>query len=129
MTEALDHDVLAEVAEPGEVVLRVDDLHVSFGSEAGRVQAVRGLSYELRAGRTTAIVGESGSGKSVSAMALLGLLPDSARISGSVRLGDRELIGRSDTEMSRIRGNEIAMIFQDPLSSLTPVFTLSLIHI
>ncbi|WP_279102995.1 ABC transporter ATP-binding protein [Gordonia bronchialis] len=123
MTEALDHDVLAEVAEPGEVVLRVDDLHVSFGSEAGRVQAVRGLSYELRAGRTTAIVGESGSGKSVSAMALLGLLPDSARISGSVRLGDRELIGRSDTEMSRIRGNEIAMIFQDPLSSLTPVFT------
>ncbi|MGV9794929.1 MULTISPECIES: dipeptide ABC transporter ATP-binding protein [unclassified Gordonia (in: high G+C Gram-positive bacteria)] len=106
-----------------DVVLEVGDLRVSFGSEAGRVEAVRGLSYELRSGKTTAIVGESGSGKSVSAMAVLGLLPDTARIDGSVRLRDRELIGLSDKDMSSIRGQEISMIFQDPLSSLTPVFT------
>ncbi|MET9198999.1 ABC transporter ATP-binding protein [Gordonia sp. NPDC003585] len=106
-----------------DVVLKVRDLRVSFGSEAGRVEAVRGLSYELRSGKTTAIVGESGSGKSVSAMAVLGLLPDTALIDGSVRLRDRELIGLSDKDMSSIRGQEISMIFQDPLSSLTPVFT------
>ncbi|MCH5641630.1 ABC transporter ATP-binding protein [Gordonia sp. ABSL49_1] len=106
-----------------DVVLEVGDLRVSFGSEAGRVEAVRGLSYELRSGKTTAIVGESGSGKSVSAMAVLGLLPDTALIDGSVRLRDRELIGLSDKDMSSIRGQEISMIFQDPLSSLTPVFT------
>ncbi|MDL9937482.1 dipeptide ABC transporter ATP-binding protein [Gordonia sp. ABSL1-1] len=123
---SLDTEILADAVgtpEHGDVVLSVADLTVSFGSEAGRVDAVRGLSYDLRAGMTTAIVGESGSGKSVSAMAILGLLPDSARVGGSVRLHGRELNGRSDKEMSTIRGREIAMVFQDPLSSLTPVFT------
>ncbi|MCR5980155.1 dipeptide ABC transporter ATP-binding protein [Gordonia jinghuaiqii] len=104
-------------------LLSVRDLRVDFGSEAGIVDAVRGLSFDLRPGRTTAIVGESGSGKSVSAMAVLGLLPESARVSGSVTLRGRELIGLSDKEMSAIRGQDIAMVFQDPLSSLTPVYT------
>ncbi|GAB92475.1 ABC transporter ATP-binding protein [Gordonia rhizosphera] len=106
-----------------EPVLSVRDLDVEFGSEAGRVHAVRGVSFDLAAGSATAIVGESGSGKSVTALGVLGLLPDTARMSGSVRLRGRELIGLDDVAMSKVRGNEIAMIFQDPLSSLTPVFT------
>lgn len=103
-------------------VLSVKDLNVSFPSEAGRVDAVRGISYDLYPGKTLGIVGESGSGKSVSSMAVMGLLPETARITGSAMLDGRELIGLSDRELSKIRGKEIAMIFQDPLSSLTPVF-------
>ncbi|WP_232660322.1 ABC transporter ATP-binding protein [Pseudonocardia sp. TRM90224] len=104
-------------------VLTVSNLSVSFPSEAGRVDAVRGLSYEIATGEVLGIVGESGSGKSVSSMAVMGLLPGSARISGSVRFRDTELIGKPDVELSRIRGRRIAMVFQDPLSALTPVFT------
>ena len=110
-------------AGTGTPLLAVEDLHVTFGSEAGDVRAVRGISYELHAGEVLGIVGESGSGKSVSSMAILGLLPDNARVSGSVRLAGRELLGLDDKAMSDIRGKEIAMVFQDPLSSLTPVFT------
>lgn len=104
-------------------VLTVADLHVSFGTEAGRLDAVRGLSFDLTAGSTLAIVGESGSGKSVSAAAILGLLPETATVRGSVTLRGRELTTLDDAAMSAFRGNDIAMIFQDPLSSLTPVFT------
>jgi peptide/nickel transport system ATP-binding protein len=104
-------------------LLDVNDLHVTFGSEAGAVTAVRGLSYVVNAGEVLAIVGESGSGKSVSSLAMMGLLPTKARITGSVRFQGRELLGLSDKEMSRIRGDKISMIFQDPLSALTPVYT------
>ncbi|MCG7632998.1 ABC transporter ATP-binding protein [Gordonia McavH-238-E] len=104
-------------------VIEVRDLRVDFDTEAGALNAVRGLDLELRSGRTTALVGESGSGKSVSALAVLGLLPDAARVSGSVTLRGRELVGLPDRDFSAIRGSEIAMVFQDPLSSLTPVFT------
>ncbi|MEV8095030.1 ABC transporter ATP-binding protein [Kitasatospora sp. NPDC085879] len=104
-------------------VLEVRDLHVSFPSEAGEVRAVRGVSYSVRPGEVLGIVGESGSGKSVSSMAVLGLLPDTAAISGSVRLGGRELLGLSDAELSGIRGKDIGMVFQDPLSALTPVYS------
>ncbi|GED99248.1 dipeptide ABC transporter ATP-binding protein [Gordonia crocea] len=104
-------------------LLAVSDLRVAFGSEAGRVDAVRGLDLTVERGRTLAIVGESGSGKSASALAIMGLLPDAASVAGSARLNGRELIGLDDKALSEIRGNEIAMIFQDPLSSLTPVFT------
>jgi peptide/nickel transport system ATP-binding protein len=121
-----ESDVLADPGRPGEPaapLLEVDALEVSFPSEDGRVRAVRGLSYRVAPGEVLGIVGESGSGKSVSSLAVMGLLPPSARISGSIRLRGRELLGLSDTELSRIRGRRIAMIFQDPLSALTPVYT------
>ncbi|MFI6443230.1 dipeptide ABC transporter ATP-binding protein [Kitasatospora sp. NPDC050543] len=104
-------------------VLEVSDLHVSFPSEAGPVRAVRGVSYAVRPGEVLGIVGESGSGKSVSSMAVLGLLPESARITGSIKLAGRELLGLNDTQLSEIRGKEIGMVFQDPLSALTPVYS------
>jgi peptide/nickel transport system ATP-binding protein len=121
-----DQDVLADPNRPQESaapLLEVSDLEVSFPSENGRARAVRGLSYRVAPGEVLGIVGESGSGKSVSSMAVMGLLPPSARISGSIRLQGQELLGLSDTELSRIRGRRIAMVFQDPLSALTPVYT------
>ncbi|MGI5127755.1 dipeptide ABC transporter ATP-binding protein [Pseudonocardia sp. CA-107938] len=107
----------------GEPILTVRDLEVSFPSEAGTVRAVRGVDLDLYPGRTLGIVGESGSGKSVTSMAIMGLLPEYASIKGSILLGGRELLGLDDKEMSRVRGRELGMIFQDPLSSLTPIFT------
>ncbi|MFC1442512.1 ABC transporter ATP-binding protein [Streptacidiphilus sp. N1-10] len=105
-------------------LLEVSDLHVSFPSEAGPVKAVRGVSYSVRPGEVLGIVGESGSGKSVSSMAVLGLLPDSADVRGSIRMDGRELLGLNDAKMSKIRGKDIAMVFQDPLSALTPVYSI-----
>ena len=102
----------------GEVLLTVKDLHVNFGSLA----AVRGVSYEVRRGETLGIVGESGSGKSVSSMAVMGLLPKTAKIRGSVQFKGEDLLGRSDRVMSDVRGKKIAMIFQDPMTSLDPVY-------
>ncbi|APT85010.1 dipeptide ABC transporter ATP-binding protein [Corynebacterium aquilae] len=103
-------------------VLSVRDLNVSFPSEAGVVNAVRGVNFDLYPGKTLGIVGESGSGKSVTSMAIMGLLPGYANITGSVELSGRQILGLSDEKMSDIRGKEIGMIFQDPLSALTPVF-------
>ncbi len=111
-------------AASGDAVLEVRDLSVAFPSEAGAVEAVRGVSYRLRRGEVLGIVGESGSGKSVSAMAVLGLLPETAQVSGSIRLDGRELLGLHDDEMSKIRGKSMAMVFQDPLSALTPVYSI-----
>ena len=116
-TEATRRDA---VPDP---VLEVTDLSVSFPSEQGRVTAVRKLSYQIAAGEVLGIVGESGSGKSVSSLAVMGLLPPQAKVTGSIRFRGRELLGRSDAELSRFRGKRIAMIFQDPLSALTPVYT------
>jgi peptide/nickel transport system ATP-binding protein len=107
----------------GHEVLRVSDLTVSFPTEGGVLTAVRGMSYTLARGEVLGIVGESGSGKSVSALGVMGLLPASARASGSVRFHGRELLGLGDGELSSIRGRGISMVFQDPLSSLTPVYT------
>ncbi|MFB9907444.1 ABC transporter ATP-binding protein [Allokutzneria oryzae] len=104
-------------------LLEVTDLDVSFPSEDGRVRAVRGLSYRVDRGEVLGIVGESGSGKSVSSLAVMGLLPPQAKITGSIRFQGKELLGRSDRELSQIRGKRIAMVFQDPLSALTPVYT------
>ncbi|RJL34426.1 ABC transporter ATP-binding protein [Bailinhaonella thermotolerans] len=104
-------------------VLEVSDLNVTFGSGTDAVRAVRGVDYSIAPGEVLGIVGESGSGKSVTSLAVMGLLPDDARVSGSVRLHGQELIGRRDKEMTRLRGKAISMVFQDPLSALTPVYT------
>lgn len=108
----------------GDPIMQVRDLHVSFATEAGICHAVRGVNFDLWRGRTLGIVGESGSGKSVTALSLIGLLDDNAEVRGSVRMNGVELIGRSDEQMSTIRGENIAMVFQDPLSALTPMFTI-----
>ncbi len=113
-------------AEPGgrggDPVLTVRDLHVSFPSESGPVPVVRGLDLEVRRGEVLAIVGESGSGKSVSSLAVMGLLPDGARVRGSIELNGTELLGLSDRELSRVRGAAVSMVFQDPLTALTPIY-------
>ncbi len=111
-------------APQGDPIMQVRDLHVSFATEAGVCRAVRGVNFDLWRGRTLGIVGESGSGKSVTALSLIGLLDDNAKVEGSIRMNGVELIGRSDEEMSTIRGENIAMVFQDPLSALTPMFTI-----
>ncbi|WP_276781759.1 ABC transporter ATP-binding protein [Actinomyces gerencseriae] len=104
-------------------LLEVVDLAVSFPSEDGRVSAVRGVNLSVARGEVLALVGESGSGKSVTSTAVMGLLDESAEVSGSVRLHGTELLGRSDAYMSKIRGVQVSMVFQDPLSALTPVYT------
>jgi peptide/nickel transport system ATP-binding protein len=108
---------------PAGAVLSVRDLNVRFNTENGVVHAVRGIDFDLMPGKTLGIVGESGSGKSVTSMAIMGLLPETAEVTGSVRLKGNELLGLSDKAMCRFRGNDLAMVFQDPLSSLTPVYT------
>ena len=102
-------------------VLEVRDLVVHFPTHDGVVKAVDGVSLELHRGETLGIVGESGSGKSVSSLAIMGLLPKSAKVSGSIRFRGKELVGLSEEELRPIRGAGIAMIFQDALASLNPV--------
>ena len=105
-------------------LLEVRDLRVSFRTEDGLVQAVDGLSLDVPAGGVVGIVGESGSGKTVSMMAVMRLIRDpNAVIEGEVRYRGRELMQLSNSEMRSVRGREIAMIFQDPMTALTPVYT------
>jgi peptide/nickel transport system ATP-binding protein len=106
-----------------EALLSVRDLRVGFATEGGLVQAVDGVSFELAPGEVLAIVGESGSGKSVTAETVIGLTRGpNTRIEGSVRLGDQELIEAGDEQLRRLRGERIAMIFQDPMTSFNPVY-------
>ena len=105
-----------------EPILTVRDLNVSFPSEYGTVRAVQDLSYEVHKGEALAIVGESGSGKSVSSLAVMGLLPRTATISGEIEMLGHRMFELNDKQLSRLRGNTISMVFQDPLSALTPVY-------
>jgi peptide/nickel transport system ATP-binding protein len=115
----------AEKSEKGSVVLSVRDLRTSFKTKDGWVEVVKGVSFDLKAGETLAIVGESGSGKSVTAMSIMRLLnPEKSRVEGSIKLLGRELTTMSDGEIRTVRGNDMAMIFQEAMTSLNPVFTI-----
>ncbi len=104
-------------------ILDVQGLTVDFPTDDGVVRAVRGVDFKLSAGEVLGIVGESGSGKSVTSLAIMGLLPRTAKVRGSARYKDRDLLKLSEREMTGIRGRHIAMIFQDPMTSLNPVYT------
>ena len=104
-------------------VLQVEGLEVDFRTKEGLVHAVRGVDLSLAPGEVLGIVGESGSGKSVTALATMGLLPKSAVVRGSIRFQGVELLGRKEKELASVRGTGIAMIFQDPMTSLNPVYT------
>src|SRR3954469_24524622 len=106
-----------------EPLLSVRDLYVHFETEDGLVKAVDGISYDVYPGKALGIVGESGSGKSVSSLTVMGLTRQkNAHIEGEVRFDGRDLLNADEAELRGIRGNEIAMIFQDPLSSLHPYY-------
>jgi len=107
-------------------LLEVRDLAVRFATEHGPVQAVDDLTYRIEAGETFGIVGESGSGKTVSSLAVMGLLPSTATVSGSIRFRGEELVGADPEELRRLRGDRIAMVFQDALTALNPVMKVGL---
>jgi oligopeptide/dipeptide ABC transporter ATP-binding protein len=123
MTIDLPVDDTKRETDP-DALLVVDNLSVSFPTDDGVVRAVRGISYTVKSGQSMGIVGESGSGKSVSSMAVMGLLPKNARITGSIRFRGQELIGLDEAGYAKVRGNKVAMIFQDPLTSLNPVYSI-----
>ncbi len=102
-------------------LLSVRDLSVEFGRR--RVPALTGVSFDLSPGQRLGIIGESGSGKTVTALAVMGLLPENARVSGSIRLNDQELIGRPERELARLRGSTMSMVFQEPMTALDPTMT------
>jgi len=113
------------LVDAGEAVLQVSGLNVAFRRGDGWSSVVKGLDFTVNRGETLAIVGESGSGKSVSAMSIMGLLPTgSSRVTGSIRLAGREMLCLAESEMAAIRGNRIAMIFQEPMTSLNPVMSI-----
>ena len=105
-----------------EPLLKVTDLSVEFPTDDGVVKAVRGVSFEVGRHEILGIVGESGCGKSVTAMAIMGLLPSTARVTGSIKFRGEELVGLKPRDMRAYRGNKIAMVFQDPMTALNPVY-------
>ena len=106
-------------------LLEVDDLHIRLQTQRGPADAVRGISFALERGQTLGIVGESGCGKSITVQSLMGLLPDTARVSGRIRFDGQDLVGLSDAAMCRIRGHRIGMIFQEPMTALNPLHTIA----
>ncbi|MGW5720557.1 ABC transporter ATP-binding protein [Amycolatopsis sp. NPDC003865] len=113
----------ADVAGVSGSVLSISDLNVSFRTEDGIVNAVKGIGFDVKPGEIVAVVGESGSGKSVTSMSVLGLLPKTSKIAGELRLGERNLADLKEKDMQKIRGNQVAMIFQEPMTALNPVYT------
>ena len=107
-----------------DILLDVNELEVSFFTHAGEVKAVRKISYDLKYGEAMGIVGESGSGKSVSSYALMGIIPEPGKVlGGSIKFEDREITSLSETQMQKLRGKDVGMVFQDPMTSLNPLFT------
>ncbi len=112
-------------ARSAEPVLRVENLSVSFRTERGIFKGVDGVSFDVAPGELVSIVGESGSGKSLTSLAVMGLINDpNAILAGSIRYKGQELVGLSRKKLQAVRGNEIAMIFQDPMTAMTPVYTI-----
>jgi len=105
-------------------MLEIKHLSVQLQTQRGPAFAIRDVGFSLQRGDTIGLVGESGCGKSITAMALMGLLPDSAKVTGSIRLDGQELVGQSDAVLRRLRGNRIGMIFQEPMTALNPVHTI-----
>jgi peptide/nickel transport system ATP-binding protein len=106
-------------------LLNVDNLRVSLQTAAGRVEALRGISFQMLAGQTLGLIGESGCGKSLTALAIMGLLPERAITSGSISFKGSELVNAPDTGLRKIRGARIAMIFQEPMTALNPLHTIA----
>src|SRR5260221_9063656 len=106
---------------PATLALDVRNLRISFKGERGRIDVVRGVDFCVRRGETLAIVGESGSGKSLTALALMGLLPHAAKVSGSVEISGQRVSSLRENQWGDVRGKRVAMIFQNPMSSLNPV--------
>ncbi len=105
-------------------MLEVSNLGVRLQTQRGPADAVRDVAFTLQRGETLGLVGESGCGKSITALALMGLLPENAQVRGSIRLDNTELVGMSDAKMRQLRGNRIGMIFQEPMTALNPVHTI-----
>jgi peptide/nickel transport system ATP-binding protein len=105
-------------------LLQVTDLRVRLITQRGPADAVRGVSFALESGETLGLIGESGCGKSITALALLGLPPERAVVSGSIRFDGEELVGRSEVELCRLRGNRIGIVFQEPMTALNPLHTI-----
>ena len=114
---------MADGTDKGPLI-EVENLRVRLNTSRGPADAVRGVSFSLMRGETLGLIGESGCGKSVTAMALMGLLPDSTLISGSIRLEGRELVGLPEADYCQLRGNRISMIFQEPMTALNPMHTI-----
>src|SRR6056297_307157 len=105
-------------------LLDVKDLKIAFNTDRGKVVAVDGIEFSLDRGETLGLVGESGAGKSVTSLAVMGLLPKYAEVRGSIQYQGRNILDYSEIELQKIRGDRISMIFQEPMTSLNPVFTI-----
>jgi peptide/nickel transport system ATP-binding protein len=111
-------------ANTSEPLLAVRDLRVTLATPRGPADALRGVGFELARGATLGLIGESGCGKSITALALMGLLPEGAQVAGSIRLAGRELVGLPEDDWCALRGDRIAMIFQEPMTALNPLHTI-----
>ncbi|PPA70481.1 ABC transporter ATP-binding protein [Jeotgalibacillus proteolyticus] len=109
-----------------DILLEIKDLGIQFNTGKGPIQPIRGVSFSLKSGETLGVVGESGSGKSVTSLAVMGLLPEkkSKIVSGSIHFNDEDITKLSEKQYRKLRGNEMSMIFQEPMTSLNPVFTI-----
>ncbi len=113
-----------DAQSPTAPLLKVCDLRVTLQTPRGPAKALRGIDLQMQRGDTLGLIGESGCGKSMTALALMGLLPEGAKVEGSIRLNGRELVGLADDEMCALRGNRIGMVFQEPMTALNPLHTI-----
>ncbi|GIG91981.1 ABC transporter ATP-binding protein [Plantactinospora endophytica] len=120
MTTQIQPDAAARTGDPDAPLLTIENLEVTFRTRDAPVHAVRGVDLTVYAGQTLAVIGESGSGKTVTSRAVMGLLPRTASVRGSIRLGDRQMVGLGEKELRKCLGREVGMIFQDPARSLNP---------